>query len=60
MSADLSQRVYVGRLSTSTRQQDIEDAFSRFGGIERVDLKNGYGEDAAACATRRRPLAVGG
>jgi len=35
-------RVYVGRLSSRTRERDIEDAFSKFGKIVSVDLKFGF------------------
>ncbi len=36
-------RIYVGQLSSRTRERDLEDEFSRFGRINRVDLKFGYG-----------------
>jgi len=36
-------RVYVGHLSSRTRERDIEEAFSAYGRINRVDLKFGYG-----------------
>lgn len=36
-------RVYVGNLSSRVTERDLEKDFERFGKIERVDLKNGYG-----------------
>ncbi|PRP87624.1 hypothetical protein PROFUN_04651 [Planoprotostelium fungivorum] len=35
-------RLYVGRLSSRTRERDLEDDFSRFGRITRLDMKNGF------------------
>jgi hypothetical protein len=34
--------VYVGRLSSRTRERDLEDAFSKYGRIIRLDMKAGY------------------
>eukprot|EP01087_Luapelamoeba_hula_P019033 TRINITY_DN624_c0_g1_i1.p1 TRINITY_DN624_c0_g1~~TRINITY_DN624_c0_g1_i1.p1 ORF type:complete len:260 (+),score=1.70 TRINITY_DN624_c0_g1_i1:98-877(+) len=34
--------VYVGRLSSRTRERDLEDAFNRYGRVSRLDLKAGY------------------
>lgn len=36
-------RVYVGHLSSRTRERDLQDLFSKFGKIQRIDLKYGYG-----------------
>jgi len=35
-------RVYVGKLSSRTREGDLYDIFSRYGSIRSVDVKNGY------------------
>eukprot|EP00640_Fibrocapsa_japonica_P009590 CAMPEP_0113936532 /NCGR_PEP_ID=MMETSP1339-20121228/3431_1 /TAXON_ID=94617 /ORGANISM="Fibrocapsa japonica" /LENGTH=88 /DNA_ID=CAMNT_0000939045 /DNA_START=85 /DNA_END=347 /DNA_ORIENTATION=+ /assembly_acc=CAM_ASM_000762 len=35
-------RIYIGRLGSRTRERDLEDAFSRFGRILRLDLKFGF------------------
>jgi hypothetical protein len=37
-----NRRIYIGKLSTRTRERDIEDAFSKYGKINAVDLKRGY------------------
>jgi len=34
--------VYVGRLSSRTRERDLEDTFTKFGRLQRLDLKAGY------------------
>jgi len=34
--------VYVGRLSSRTRERDLEDVFLKYGRIERLDLKAGF------------------
>ncbi len=34
--------VYVGRLSSRTRERDLEDAFLKYGRVNRLDMKNGY------------------
>ena len=36
-------RIYVGNLSSRTRQSDLESKFNHYGRIVRCDLKNGYG-----------------
>ena len=38
----MSNKVYIGHLSSRTRERDIEDAFGKFGKIMRCDLKYGY------------------
>lgn len=35
-------RIYVGNLSSRTREKDLDDAFYKFGKILRVDMKNGF------------------
>lgn len=35
-------RIYVGRLSRKTRNQDLRDAFGKFGNIKNIDLKSDY------------------
>jgi arginine/serine-rich splicing factor 7 len=35
-------KIYVGRLSTRTRERDLEDAFEKFGKILKTELKYGY------------------
>lgn len=35
--------VYVGRLSSRTRERDLDDLFSRYGRIDRIDLKSSKG-----------------
>ncbi|KAG0517099.1 hypothetical protein BDA96_09G059300, partial [Sorghum bicolor] len=37
-------KFYVGRISTSTRKEDLEDIFGRYGRLQRVSLISGnYG-----------------
>ena len=36
-------RVYLGNLSKETRSNDIDDLCSKFGSIEDIKLKIGYG-----------------
>jgi arginine/serine-rich splicing factor 7 len=36
-------RIYIGHLSSRTRERDIEEVFSKYGTINRIDLKYGYG-----------------
>eukprot|EP01097_Dermamoeba_algensis_P002700 TRINITY_DN206_c0_g1_i13.p1 TRINITY_DN206_c0_g1~~TRINITY_DN206_c0_g1_i13.p1 ORF type:complete len:132 (-),score=13.62 TRINITY_DN206_c0_g1_i13:803-1198(-) len=35
-------RLYIGRLSSRTRQRDLEDQFAKYGRIVRCDLKYNY------------------
>eukprot|EP00741_Cyanophora_paradoxa_P022952 tig00021531_g22171.t1 len=35
-------KVYVGRISSRTRERDIDDLFSRYGRIRSFDMKAGY------------------
>jgi len=35
-------RVYVGRLSSRTRERDLDDVFSKYGRVQSCDLKYGY------------------
>jgi len=35
--------VYVGKLSDRTREQDLQDAFHKFGKIARINMKQGFG-----------------
>lgn len=37
-----SRRVYVGGVSSRTRERDLEDVFARYGRINNVDVKNGF------------------
>mmetsp|Transcript_13787 Transcript_13787/g.22757 ORF Transcript_13787/g.22757 Transcript_13787/m.22757 type:complete len:310 (-) Transcript_13787:1064-1993(-) len=37
-----SARIYVGHISSRTRESDLERTFSKYGRIVRCDLKNGY------------------
>lgn len=36
-------RLYVGRLSDSARERDVERFFKGYGRIREIVLKNGYG-----------------
>lgn len=35
-------RIFIGRLSPRTQERDIENIFSAYGKVKRVDLKEGY------------------
>jgi len=35
-------RIYIGQLSSRTRERDVQETFERFGRIRRIDMKNGY------------------
>ncbi|PRP78721.1 hypothetical protein PROFUN_13360 [Planoprotostelium fungivorum] len=35
-------RLYIGRLSSRTRERDLDDEFGRYGRISRLDMKNGF------------------
>ena len=37
----MAARIYVGHLSSRTRERDLEDAFGRYRNIQRCDLKYG-------------------
>ena len=39
----MSNRVYIGRLSSRTGERDIEKFFKSYGKVRFVMLKNGYG-----------------
>ena len=45
-------RLYIGKLSSRTKEKDLEEAFSKFGKVARVDMKQGYAflfyEDASS------------
>jgi arginine/serine-rich splicing factor 4/5/6 len=38
-----SQRVFIGNISSQTRERDVEKFFKGFGRIREVVLKHGYG-----------------
>jgi len=38
----MSTRIYIGKLGSRTREADLEDAFTKFGKIVKIDLKAGY------------------
>jgi len=38
----MSSRIYIGHLSSRTRERDVEDTFGRYGRIARIHLKYGY------------------
>lgn len=43
MSArDRNPQIYIAKLSSSVRRDDLEDRFIKYGDIRRVQLKNGY------------------
>jgi len=42
MSRDGRSTVYVGGLSTSTREDDLRDLFAKYGRLRRIDIKSGY------------------
>lgn len=35
-------RIFIGRLSPRTQERDLENIFSAYGKVKRVDLKEGY------------------
>ena len=35
-------RIFIGRLSNRTQERDLENIFSAYGKVQRVDLKEGY------------------
>ncbi len=35
-------RIYVGNIPSSMRERDVDDICSRYGRIERIDIKNGF------------------
>jgi len=39
----MSYRLFIGQLIRDVRRREIEDAFSKFGEIARIDIKNGFG-----------------
>lgn len=39
----MSTRVYVGRLSNSAREKDVERFFKGYGKVREIVLKEGYG-----------------
>eukprot|EP00276_Gloeochaete_wittrockiana_P005715 CAMPEP_0184659028 /NCGR_PEP_ID=MMETSP0308-20130426/27828_1 /TAXON_ID=38269 /ORGANISM="Gloeochaete witrockiana, Strain SAG 46.84" /LENGTH=122 /DNA_ID=CAMNT_0027098485 /DNA_START=114 /DNA_END=483 /DNA_ORIENTATION=+ len=38
----MSERIYVGKLNSRTKERDIDDIFSRYGNIRSIELKYGY------------------
>ena len=36
-------KIYIGKLSKNAKSSDLEDEFSKYGKVARVDLKSGYG-----------------
>lgn len=38
----MSNRVFVGKVSSATSEQTLSDEFSKFGEVTKIDLKNGY------------------
>jgi hypothetical protein len=38
----MSERVYVGHLSSSTSQRDLEDIFAKYGKIVKIDTKHSF------------------
>ncbi len=43
MSSHQNPQVYIGRLPRSARAEDIEREFGKFGIIQDIVVKNGYG-----------------
>lgn len=43
-------RVYVGNLPVDVRERELDDVFSRYGGISSIDIKGGrYVKYSASC-----------
>jgi RNA recognition motif-containing protein len=38
----MATKVYIGRLSSRTRERDIDDAFSKYGKITKQEFKAGF------------------
>jgi len=43
VAAEMSARLYIGRLSDSARDRDVERFFKGYGRIREIVLKSGYG-----------------
>lgn len=41
-SRDRNPQIYIAKLSSSVRERDLDDKFSRYGDIKKIQLKNGY------------------
>ena len=39
----MSNKVYIGNLTEDVSEDDIRDAFSKYGGVDQVFMKQGFG-----------------